>query len=213
MSDDLIKRLSNIAADNGKRAGVHQMESTDVQETAADALFSNASSEDDFEPIEEPVQPESPGEDILTAEDVPETEQVDKPSIVTREQAEIGSRMAVDLLNSVLLRPVGRAVVSRRFTRKFTSEEIDRIESENLGDRTDLEDEGDKALQRKYNRLMKRMQEKQESMPIEDQERKDFESIMADYQQATGKTISPNIAILIKGLQILASRSYEAFTD
>lgn len=170
-------------------------------------------SDDDFEPEpeaeEKPVPPKKDKEPEAKDEK-PETENR-KP--LTEEVKRTSARTAVsmfDMTQQMIFTPL----LNRKFKRKFSETDINKLD-DGLADAdlNSLEDEEEKALKRKWDRLLKKHNKKMDDVPMGDREKKDMENAWYEYFTLTQKSISPGYLIAMTIANSLGRRAVDLFTD
>ena len=99
-----------------------------------------------------------------------------------------------------------------KFNKKFSSEEKEKILD--IEDKeAALLDDKEKALKRKWDRLLKKYEKKKEQIPLNEQERKDLESAFYNYFDYKQKELSPEWFIGMAIVNSIGSRTIDLITD
>lgn len=132
---------------------------------------------------------------------------------VTDKAKRASARTAVNMLD-LLQKSLFTPVLSIKYKKKFTHEEITKLEDKNLVDakKDDLHDE-DLLLRNKWDRLMKRCAKKIDEIPLTDEEKKDMEEAFYAYFDLKETTLSPTWFIGINVVNAMGKRAIDVFTE
>jgi hypothetical protein len=193
-TEDLLQQLAaatekKTPAEKGADAWKFDDEAEDEEEPAADNKAEESSA--------------SPG----SAKDPKAA--ADKPA--TKDEKLASARIAVGMMD-LTFKSLFTPLINHRFKKKFTVEEIDRLETVADADKKKLTDE-DLDLRNKWDRLMKKRDQKLETIPIEGEEKDDLETAMYTYFDVTGKKLSPEWFVGMALIRSLGNRCVDTFTD
>ena len=126
-----------------------------------------------------------------------------------RESAKTATAM-LDLLQKSIFTPI----ISIKYSKKFTAEEIDNIEKNNLLDR-DIEtlEPNDKMLANKFTRLMAKCQSKLDDIPMKLDEAKSLEETFYTYFDVKQKAMPIEWLLYVALANSIGKRAIDVFTD
>ena len=132
---------------------------------------------------------------------------------VTDKAKRASARTAVNMIDFVQ-KGLFTPILSYKYKRKFTEEEINTLENKNLVDakKDDLADE-DLQLRNKWDRLMKRCNKKLDAVEFTDEEKTDLEEAFFAYFDFKEKTLSPEWFVGLALVNTIGKRAIDTFTD
>lgn len=147
----------------------------------------------------------------------PETKQPTPPAPpekkVTDKAKRASARTAVNMIDFVQ-KGLFTPILSYKYKRKFTDDEINALENKNLVDakKDELEAE-DLQLRNKWDRLMKRCNKKLDAAEFTDEEKTDLEEAFFAYFDFKEKTLSPEWFVGLALVNTIGKRAIDTFTD
>lgn len=139
-------------------------------------------------------------------------EEIKKPKV--DEKIKRGSaRTAVGMLD-VLQKSIFTPLISLKYKKKFTEEEINALEQKNIPDavESELTDE-DKALRNKWDRLMKKCNKKLDAIPLIETEKQDMEDAFYLYFDIKEKSLPPEWYLGFAILKSIGDRTIDLMSD
>lgn len=144
----------------------------------------------------------------------PDTEdKKQKPGKITDKAKQASARTAVGMLN-LLQKGIFTPIISYKYKKKFTDEEITRLDEGQLIDKKkdELQPE-DLALRNKWDRLMKKCERKLEEIPLDETEKKDLEEAFFAYFDYKEKTLPPEWFVAFACINAIGKRAVDVFTE
>jgi hypothetical protein len=157
--------------------------------------------EDDFEAQPQPKK---------TA--TPEKKAEEEPAKVTDKAKKASARTLVgmmDFTQKTILTPI----LNAKFKKKFSPEEVDRLDNVIDADPEKLFDDRDKSLKSKWDRLAAKLEKKKASIPFTDTEKSDMESFAYDYFDAKETSLGPEWGIAFSFINIVGKRVIDVVFD
>lgn len=117
---------------------------------------------------------------------------------------------SIDLLQKSIFTPI----LSYKYNKKFTPEEINRLDDKNLVDLKKDELEGeDLMLRNKWDRLMKKYNKKVDEIPFTDPEKADMEEAFYCYFDYKETTVSPMFFVGMNVVNNIGKRAIDILTE
>lgn len=132
-----------------------------------------------------------------------------------RKRAEAGARMAVSALNVAQAVPM-RMLANRRMNKleqRYVPEEADRkLAAQQLIANTLPTTEEEKRNQNYMNKLVNKRMQLYNQIELSEQSKTDLTRCITDYEEVTGKTLSPELMLLASIMGIVGGNCYRIFT-
>jgi hypothetical protein len=157
------------------------------------------------ETLTQPADQQAPVEKTLTQGTTEE-----KP--VTRAVKEAQARITTSSINT-LQKLIFEFIVNLKTKKKFKPEEITRLEFISDANPTELTDVKDKNLWLKWDKIMKKRDKKIKKIDMTEDERRDMTAMFMDYQEASGRILSPGWGLSIQIADVLAKRAITTFME
>lgn len=163
----------------------------------------------DVEEAKEITQGEETAGGTSTGDD-PEEKPAGK---ITEKAKRASARTAVGMLN-LIQKSVFTPIISYKYKKKFTEEEINQIETKNLVDanKDHLHDD-DLLLKNKWDRLMRKCSKKMDAIELQETEQKDLEEAFFVYFDYKEKTLPPEWFIGAAVINAFGKRLVDVITD
>lgn len=130
---------------------------------------------------------------------------------ITEKTKRASARTAVGMLD-LTQRGIFQPLQTWKFKRKFTNEEIEKIDL--IEDKEDAKlEEKEIALKKKWNRLLKKYNKKYEDVPMKEKEKQDLEEAFYNYFDYKEKTLSPEWFIGMAVVNSIGGRAIDLITD
>lgn len=130
---------------------------------------------------------------------------------ITDKAKRSSARTAVGMLD-LFQRGLFTPIINNKYKKKFTGDEISKLELIIDVEKKGLENE-DLKLRNKWDRLMKKRDKKIDSIPFEETEKKDIEEAFYTYFDFKEKTLPPEWFVGMAVLNSFGKRAIDAFTD
>jgi len=168
-----------------------------------------------FEDEEETPAAEKPQADATkTTAETKTTPPIDpekpKDTKITDKAKKASARTAVNMLN-LLQRGIFPPILNYKVQKKFTPEEIERLEEVQDAAKSALDDK-DLALRNKFDRIMKSHNKKIEAVPFTETEEDDLEQAFYAYFDFKEKTLPPEWFLYMAVINTLGKRTIDVFT-
>ena len=187
--------------------------------------------------LNEPTETKTPANNVSKAwtfEDEEETQAAEKPQAdatkttaetktntatdnekpndkkITEKAKQASARTAVNMLN-LLQRGIFPPILEYKVQKKFTPEEVDRLDTLQDAVKSDL-DSSDMALRTKFDRIMKSHNKKIDAVPFTETEEKDLEQAFYAYFDFKEKTLPPEWFLYMAVINTLGKRTIDVFT-
>lgn len=142
-----------------------------------------------------------------------EEEKAEGGKKITDKAKRSSARVAVGMLD-MLQKSIFPAIISNKYKKKFTPEEINAIDERNICDREKNELVGEDAILRnKWDRLMGKCMKKIEEVPLTTTEKDDLNEAFYTYFDFTDKTLPPEWFIGFAILNTVGKRVVDIVTD
>lgn len=163
---------------------------------AAKSFYDN---DDDFVPAPKKEEPKP-----AAAEEKPSTKATTK-----MKEASANSIIGiVDITNRLFI-----PVHNRKFRKKFSDDEIKKLDKLQYKEKEDLTEPDDLALQKKFEKLIKRHTKKLDAIPLTEPEKTDLRTQLIAYMDYKEKVLPPEIGMVFTFVNILGSRIIDVVTE
>lgn len=104
-------------------------------------------------------------------------------------------------------------VQQKRLKKKFTTKEVNIVDKYEDIDRTTITDKNELKTLSKWDKIMKRHDQKIKAIPLTPEEKEDLKQMLMDYQDIQQELLSPAWGIALSIGDILIGRTIDVFTD
>lgn len=207
--------MSDIKNENIEQAQEVNLESELGTATETKTPANNVSKAWSFEEEENTPEPKKEPTDAVktttetktTGED---TEPKEKNTKITDKAKKASARTAVNMLN-LLQRGIFPPILNYKVQKKFTDQEIERLEEVQDAAKSALDDK-DMALRNKFDRIMKSHNKKIEAVPFTETEEDDLEQAFYAYFDFKEKSLPPEWFLYMAVINTLGKRTIDVFT-
>lgn len=123
------------------------------------------------------------------------------------------ARITVSALDSTQ-RVIFTPLINRKYAKKFTPDEVNKLNDKNIIDEAKERLEADDlTLRNKFDRLMKKRDKKLKDITFTDPESQDLEKIFVQYMDVKNEALPPEIMLFIGIANVLGKRAIDLFTE
>ncbi len=130
---------------------------------------------------------------------------------ITKEAFRTSARTGVLLLDNAQ-KLIFTFLVNRKYSRKLTDEQWTKVDQIIDLDKSAVAAE-DLPLYSKAQKVMRKWQKKTEAIPMTEKEQKSLEDQLYEYCKMTGKTLSPNLILVLSLVNSVGGRAIDLITD
>lgn len=134
-----------------------------------------------------------------------------KPAKITDAAKRSSARTAVNMLD-LTQKGLFTPLITRKYKKKFTPEEQERILVNETKKKKDLSEE-DQLLGAKFEKMMLRMNKKLDAVPLEETEKQDLEEAFYSYFDFKEKTLPPEWFVGLAITNSIGKRAIDLLTD
>lgn len=138
---------------------------------------------------------------------------VAKASEITEKAKRASASVAVGMLD-MTFQTILTPLHGWKFKRKFKADEVKKLD-EYVADSTleELQEDEDKKLKRKWDRLLKSYEKKKGAIPLDEKEKRDLESAFYQYFNFKEKTLPPEWFVYMAVINSVGKRTIDLIVD
>jgi hypothetical protein len=203
--EDLLTTLAQVTEDKNPGNGNNIISSDfwdqkDPEETTTEKS-KKTEEKNNPEKTKNPAVTEDP------AENKPE-----RPKKLDREVKEASARTLVGMMNFTQ-KLIFTPIINYKFKKKFSDEEIEKLDAGVEDKNKDELDGEDLALRNKWDRLMRKRDKKIQGIPFDEGEEKDLHTACFNYMDIKEKELPPEYFLALTAATIIGKRAIDAFFD